>query len=143
MIAMEKEQTAPVKSGPIIVEASGLRIWIDRRRGAVGDEGITFDVTVAGEEEGTRILRFDCFSSRPHYHVGPTTVHRMSDEGIERSVRWTLEQLKTRLPALVAEAGYETLALTVDQTAIAGSLGRVEKDIHAKIDAGAEPKRRS
>lgn len=138
---MEKEQTAPVKSGPIIVEASGLRIWIDRRRGAVGDEGITFDVTAAGEEEGARILRFDCFSHRPHYHVGPTTVHRMSDEGIERSVRWALEQLKTRLPALVAEAGYETLARTVDQTAVAGGLGRVEKDIRAKIDAGAEPKR--
>ena len=41
--------------------------WI--RRGIGGDEGLTFE-SVGGEEEGARILRFDCFSKTPHYHVG-------------------------------------------------------------------------
>ena len=81
----------------------------DDRRGIGGDEGLTFDVTVAGEPDGDRILRFDCFSKTPHYHVGSSPkspVHDMNAEGIADPVRWTLEQLKTRLPSMVAEAGY-------------------------------------
>jgi hypothetical protein len=34
----------------------------------------------------------------------------MKDEGVEDSVRWTLEQLKTRFPAMVKQAGYEEIA---------------------------------
>jgi hypothetical protein len=133
---MEKEQAEPKKSDPIIIETAGVRIWVDCRRGAIGDEGITFDINAAGvEEEEARILRFDCFHRKPHYHVGKSAVHPMKDEGIENSVRWTLDQLKNRLPAMVAEAGYETLAGAIDQAAVAQSLTRVEKEILAKIGA--------
>jgi hypothetical protein len=133
---MEKELSAAKKSDPIIFEAAGMRIWVDHRRGIGGDEGLTFDVTVAGEEEGARILRFDCFSKTPHYHVGPAgkdSVHDMNAEGIADPVRWTLDQLKTRLPSMVTEAGYEKIAKRIDQTAIANRLSQVEKDILAKI----------
>jgi len=124
------------KSDPIIIEAVGMRIWVDYRKGIGGDEGLTFDVTTVGDKDGDRILRFDCFSKTPHYHVGSapkSPVHDMIAEGIADPVRWTLEQLKTRLPALVAEAGYADIARNIDQPAIAQSLTRVENDIFAKM----------
>jgi hypothetical protein len=134
---MEKEQSTPGKSNPIIIEAAGMRIAVDHRRGIGGDEGLTFDITVAGEKEnGARILRFDCFNKTPHYHIGPSgknPVHDMKDEGIEDPVRWTLDQLKTRLPSMVTEAGYEEIAKVIDQKAIANSFSQIEKDILAKI----------
>jgi hypothetical protein len=131
---MEKESSMRQKSDPIIIESAGMRIWVDYRRGVGGDEGLTFDITVAGEKDGARILRFDCFSKTPHYHVGSSTpVHDMNAEGIRDPVRWTLDQLKTRLPSMVAEAGYLDIAKSVDQQAIAQSLSRVEKDILAKV----------
>jgi len=126
----------PTKSEPIIIEAAGMRIWVNHRRGVGGDEGLTFDVTVAGEKDGERILRFDCFSKTPHYHVGSSPkspVHDMNAEGIIDPVRWTLEQLKTCLPSMVAEAGYSDIAKTIDQNSIALSLAQVEKEILAKI----------
>ena len=43
----------------------------------------------------------------------------MKDEGVEDSVRWTLEQLKTPFPAMVKQAGYEQIAEKIDQRAIA------------------------
>jgi hypothetical protein len=126
----------PTKSDPIIIEAAGMRIWVDYRRGIGGDEGLTFDVTTVGDKDGDRILRFDCFSKTPHYHVGSapkSPVHDMNAEGITDPVRWTLEQLKTRLPSMVAEAGYGDIAKAIDQPAIAQSLARVEEDILAKL----------
>ena len=132
---MAKEPSVQKKSDPIIIEAAGMRIWVDHRRGLGGDEGLTFDVTVAGENDGGPILRFDCFSKRPHYHVGPLSKspHDMNAEGIADPVRWTLEQLKTRLPSMIAEAGYDGIAKTIDQQAIAQSVSRAEKEILAKI----------
>jgi len=124
------------KSDPIIIEAAGMRIWVDYRKGIGGDEGLTFDVTTVGDKDGDRILRFDCFSKTPHYHVGSapkSPVHDMIAEGIADPVRWTLEQLKTRLPSMVAEAGYADIAKTIDQQAIAQSLTRAEKAILAKM----------
>ncbi len=133
---MEKEESVPKKSDPIVIESPGMRMWVDYRHGA-GDEGLTFDITVAGEKEGgARILRFDCFKKKPHYHIGSSSknpVHDMKDEGIEDPVRWTLKQLKTRLPSMVTEAGYEEIARRIDQKAIADRLSAVENDILAKI----------
>ncbi|MGH7931049.1 MAG: DUF7700 domain-containing protein [Candidatus Binatia bacterium] len=131
---MEKEPSMQKKSDPVIIEAAGMRIWVDHRRGVGGDEGLTFDITVAGEKDGARILRFDCFSKTPHYHVGSSSpVRDMNAEGITDPVGWTLDQLKTRLPSMVAEAGYADIAQAIDQQAIAQSLSRVEKEIFAKI----------
>ena len=127
----------PEKTDPIIIEAAGMRMTVDYRQGVGGDEGLTFDITVAGAEEaGKRILRFDCFKKTPHYHIGPSgkyPVRDMKDEGIEDPVRWSLEQLKTRFPAMVREAGYEEIANRIDQKSIAENLCRVESDILAKV----------
>jgi hypothetical protein len=56
----------------------------------------------------------------------------MKEEGIEDAVRWTLEQLKTRFPAMVKQAGYEEIAATIDQQAVTDQLSRLEREIVAK-----------
>ena len=134
---MEKETASTTKSDPIIIEQAGMRMTVAHRQGLGGtDEGLTFDITTAGpEDEGKRILRFDCFYKNPHYHVGASgenSVHNMKDEGVEDPVRWTLDQLKTRLPAMVKQAGYEEIAAKIDQQAITDQLTRLESEIVAK-----------
>jgi hypothetical protein len=126
------------KSDPIVIEQPGMRMTIAHRSGLGGnDEGLTFDVTTVGSEnEGKRILRFDCFYKNPHYHVGASggesAAFKMTEEGIEDPVRWTLEQLKTRFPAMVKQAGYEEIAATIDQQAVTDQLSRLEREIIAK-----------
>jgi hypothetical protein len=135
---MEKQAASSTKSEPIIIEQAGMRMTVAHRQGLGGsDEGLTFDITTAGpEDEGKRILRFDCFYKNPHYHVGPSggidAAHKMKDEGVEDPVRWTLEQLKTRFPAMVKQAGYEEIAGRIDQQAIADRLTQLEPEILAK-----------
>jgi hypothetical protein len=126
-----------MKSDPIIIEQAGMRMTVAHRQGVGGsDEGLTFDITTVGpEEEGKRILRFDCFYKNPHYHVGASgenSVHKMKEEGVEEPVRWTLEQLKTRFRTMVKQAGYEEIAAKIDQQAIADQLTRLEPEILAK-----------
>jgi hypothetical protein len=134
---MEKETASRAKSDPIIIERAGMRMTVAHRQGVGGsDEGLTFDITTAGpEDEGKRILRFDCFYKNPHYHIGTSgehSVHNMKDEGVEDPVRWTLDQLKTRFPSMVKQAGYEEIAASIDQQAIADHLTRLEPEILAK-----------
>ena len=132
---MEK-QGSTAKTEPIIIEQAGMRMTIAHRQGLGGsDEGLTFDITTAGEE-GKRILRYDCFYKNPHYHLGASggeqAAYKMKDQGVEDSVRWTLAQLKSRLPALVKQAGYEEIAGKIDQQAIADRLNQLEPEILAK-----------
>jgi hypothetical protein len=134
---MENQTASEMKSDPIIIEQAGMRMTVAHRQGLGGsDEGLTFDITTAGPEEaGKRILRFDCFYKNPHYHIGASddrSSHKMKDEGVEDSVRWTLEQLKTRFPEMVKQAGYEEIAERIDQQAIADQLTRLEPEILAK-----------
>jgi hypothetical protein len=56
----------------------------------------------------------------------------MKDEGVEDPVRWTLDQLRTRFPSMVKQAGYEEIAASIDQQAIADQLTRLEPQIVAK-----------
>jgi hypothetical protein len=58
----------------------------------------------------------------------------MKDEGVEAPVRWTLDQLKTRFPAMVKQAGYEEIAEEIDQQAIADQLSRLEPEISPNTD---------
>jgi hypothetical protein len=51
---------------------------------------------------------------------------------VEDPVRWTLEQLKTRFPSMVKQAGYEKIAERIDQQAIADHLTQLEPEIIAK-----------
>ncbi|MGE5220541.1 MAG: hypothetical protein ACM3SP_26340 [Chloroflexota bacterium] len=126
------------KTDPIVIEQAGMRMTIAHRKGLGGsDEGLTFDITTASpEDSGKRILRFDCFYKNPHYHVGASggenAARKMKDEDVEDSVRWTLTQLKTRLRAMVKQAGYDEIAGKIDQRAIADQLARLETGILAR-----------
>jgi hypothetical protein len=126
------------KSDPIVIEQAGMRMTIAHRSGLGGnDEGLTFDITTAGPEDaGKRILRFDCFYKNPHYHVGASggenAARKMKQEGIDDPVRWTLDQLKTRFPSMVKQAGYDEIAERIDQQAIADQLMRLEPEILAR-----------
>jgi hypothetical protein len=98
---MEK-QASTAKTEPIIIEQAGMRMTIAHRQGLGGsDEGLTFDITTAGEE-GKRILRYDCFYKNPHYHVGASggeqAAYKMKDEGVEDSVRWTWRSSRAGCP---------------------------------------------
>ena len=135
---MENQTATTMKGDPIVIEQPGMRMTVAHRQGLGGtDEGLTFAITTAGpEEEGKRILRFDCFYKNPHYHVGASggeqAAHKMKDEGVEDPVRWTLDQLKTRFPAMVKQAGYEEIADRIDQQAISDQLTLLEREIIAK-----------
>lgn len=134
---MEKQASSTTKSDPIIIEQAGMRMTVVHRQGLGGsDEGLTFDITTASrEDEGKRILRFDCFYKNPHYHIGASGEHAarsMKEEGVEDPVRWTLEQLKTRFPSMVKQAGYEEIAARIDQQAITDRLTQLESEILAK-----------
>jgi hypothetical protein len=134
---MENQTASTTKSDPIIIEQPGMRMTVAHRQGLGGsDEGLTFDITTSGpEEKGKRILRFDCFYKNPHYHIGASddrSTHKMKDEGVEDSVRWTLTQLKTRFPSMVKQAGYDEIAERINQQAIADQLTRLEPEILAK-----------
>lgn len=134
---MENQTATTPRSDPITIEQAGMRMTIAHRKGLGGtDEGLTFDITTADPlDEGKRILRYDCFYKNPHYHIGASgddSVHKMKDEGVENPVRWTLDQLKTRLSLMVKQAGYEEIAGKIDQQAIADQLTRLEPEILAK-----------
>jgi hypothetical protein len=134
---MENQTATTPKSDPITIEQAGMRMTIAHRKGLGGtDEGLTFDITTLNSlDEGKRILRYDCFYKNPHYHIGASgddSVHKMKDEGVEDPVRWTLDQLKTRLSLMVKQAGYEEIAGKIDQQAIADQLTRLEPEIIAK-----------
>jgi hypothetical protein len=126
------------KTDPIVIEQPGMRMTIAHRSGLGGnDEGLTFDITTAGlEDAGKRILRFDCFYKNPHYHVGASggenAARKMKEEGIGDPVRWTLDQLRTRFPSMVKQAGYDEIAERIDQQAIADQLTQLEGEILAK-----------
>ena len=51
---------------------------------------------------------------------------------MEDSVRWTFEQLKTRLTSMVKQAGYDEIAGRIDQQAMAEQLTKLEPEIIAK-----------
>ncbi|HEX7229077.1 MAG TPA: hypothetical protein VF452_01685 [Candidatus Binatia bacterium] len=133
---MENETSQLAKSEPLVIEQAGMRMTIGHRKGLGGkDEGLTFDITTADYAEGKRILRYDCFYNNPHYHIGASddrSSHKMKEEGIEDPVRWTLDQLKTRLSLMIKQAGYDEIAGKIDQQAIADQLTRLESEILAK-----------
>jgi hypothetical protein len=39
------------QNDPIIIEQAGMRVTVDHRQSSGGDEGLTFDLTVAGAEK--------------------------------------------------------------------------------------------
>jgi hypothetical protein len=82
---------------------------------------------VGGKE--TELLRFDCFDNHPHYHYGPEhkNVRIMLDPTLTANpLRWTMTQLRSKLPAMLARAGFGDLALQIDPSQLLQKVDEVE-----------------
>jgi hypothetical protein len=97
--------------------------------GGDADQGVCIQVVGHMDGKETELLRFDCFDNRPHYHYGPENknVRIMLDPTVSGNpIGWTIAQLRRKLPAMLACAGYEALAPQLDPYLLTQTLGEVE-----------------
>lgn len=110
--------------------------------GTVEDNGVSLHI--AGSDDGHEYLRFDLFEHEPHYHyIEPSgekqTIVDFDRVALGAMLPWALEQLRTRLDAMLAFAGGEALIPRLDPERIAASLVEVEKlarDAEAALAGG-------
>lgn len=84
--------------------------------GGDADQGLCLQVAGNLEGKETELLRFDCFDNHPHYQYGPENknVRIMLDPTVVGNpLGWTMTQLRSKLPMMLARAGYEALALQI------------------------------
>ena len=100
--------------------------------GGFFDTGVS--IHVSGTADGHEYLRFDVFDDEPHYHY----IHRTVDDTVVNNVidfdvvahgdmfGWTFEVLRTRLPAMLEQAGGDALAERLDPDLVDQVLTEVE-----------------
>lgn len=106
------------------------------------DQGVCLQVVGVVDGGERELLRFECFDNHPHYHYDPasTNVRVMLDPTVTGNpLRWTMTQLRRKLPAMLGRAGYEQIALQIDPSQLLPSLDEVE----AKASEMAVHKRRT
>jgi hypothetical protein len=99
------------------------------RGGSDADQGVCIQVVGNIDGKETELLRFDCFDNHPHYHYEPEkkNVRIMLDPTVAGNpIRWTMSQLRSRLPAMLAHAGYGDLAVQIDPSSLMQKLPEVE-----------------
>ena len=116
------------EQGDVIIGEGPIRFGFDYRD-QKSDQGVC--IHALGDVDGgqVEILRFDCFDHQPHYHYGPEKGNDrlMLDKTTEGdSLRWTLKQLRERLPDMVRRAGYEELAESIDMSELGPTLDELE-----------------
>jgi hypothetical protein len=101
--------------------------------GGFADEGVS--IHVSGTDDGHEYLRFDVFDDEPHYHyIHPATegaegVNNVVDfdaTALGEMLPWAIDRLRTRLPAMLAEAGGGDLVDQLDADLVAGVLDEVQ-----------------
>ena len=111
-----------------VFDVGGVELHVDQRNlGADGGPS----VRVYGEADGenVQLLRFDCFRKDPHYHYDPSGKNdqrHLDKASVPDSVAWTIEQLGQNLVEMIQTAGYGSVAVRVDQAAVAQVLPEVE-----------------
>ena len=127
--------SAKIPCGPICFALQYRDIDGGAPHGAGGGGGNHADqgvcLQVVGVVEGTEreLLRFECFDNHPHYHYDPanTNVRIMLDPTVTGNpLRWTMTQLRRKLPAMLGRAGYEQIALQIDPSQLMPTLDEVE-----------------
>ena len=105
------------------------------RQGAGGgggnhaDQGVCLQILGVVDGAERELLRFECFDNHPHYHYDPTNtnVRIMLDPTVTGNpLRWTMTQLRRKLPAMLGHAGYEQIALQIDPSQLMPTLDEVE-----------------
>ena len=97
--------------------------------GGNADQGVCIQVVGNVEGKETELLRFDCFDNHPHYHYGPENknVRIMLDPTVAGNpIGWTMAQMRSKLPAMLARAGYEGVAIQLDPSLVTQKLAEVE-----------------
>src|SRR5262245_19215821 len=99
-------------------------------RALMPDQGVSLQVMGEVDGKEAELLRFDCFDQRPHYHYDPR--HKNERYDMDKTtagnpVGWTLKQLRTRLPAMLTQAGYEAVAQRLDCALVLKQLDQVEE----------------
>jgi hypothetical protein len=110
--------------------------------GSHPDQGVCLQVVGVVDGAERELLRFECFDNQPHYHYDPAdkNVSIMLDPTVTGNpLRWTMTQLRRKLPAMLGHAGYEQLALQIDPSQLMPALDEVE----AKASDMAITKRRT
>jgi hypothetical protein len=124
---MQQQRNYADPAKTVYIPAGALKFGIEYRH-LQGDQGICIHVfgEVHGQEE--EVLRFDCFQRAPHYHYAWST----NDQYVPLDMvadgdpwQWTLERLRTRLPAMLIRAGAPDLAQTLDQRDIDAAMPKI------------------
>ncbi len=133
------------KSADAELAVGGLRLVACRREVDVIDGGITLYIWSEGarhpgdqgaEGESVELVRMDLFRERPHYHAPAENDAEVTIQaGDAGSIEWGVEALTTRAPALVEEAGFPTIAASLDRAALAAA----GPAIRSLLDGLAEP----
>ena len=111
------------------IQAGGLEFQMEHR--TVGEDGGP-SMFVSGTVDGQQVevLRFDMFYKVPHYHYGPRVKnmrYELDPLTHEDPIGWVISQLQSKLPKMVAKAGYEPLGQAIDQGAVIRSLPEIEQ----------------
>ncbi|MCH7605670.1 MAG: hypothetical protein IH962_00815 [Chloroflexi bacterium] len=105
-----------MEKGGTVINAGVVDITLNYRPG-MADQGLGVQVYAMIDDKETEILRFDCFDQTPHYHYGPENHNirlNMDKTTAGSPFRWTMNNLRNRLPAMIRRAGYEDLAAAVE-----------------------------
>jgi len=116
--------------GTASIDAGAVTFALQYRT-QMADQGVCIHVmgTVAGDVK--ELLRFDCFDQLPHYHYAPLGRNErifLDKTTAGNPVGWTLRQLRTRLPAMLENAGYGEVASKLDADLVASKLDEVEEE---------------
>jgi hypothetical protein len=94
------------------ITAGGLEFHVENRA-VSADGGPSMQVYGTVDGQRVQLLRFDMFQKVPHYHYAPLGTNLRYDLDqltLDDGIAWTMGMLRTKLPQMVAKAGYEQLA---------------------------------
>lgn len=118
-----------MKAGSTQIKAGAVTFALQYRP-LMADQGVSIQVMGEAEGEIAEMLRFDCFDQCPHYHYAPNKAdvrYDLDKTTAGNPINWTLEQLRTRLPAMLERAGYEQVAQQLDCDLVVEQLAQVEE----------------
>lgn len=110
--------------GSVVFNGGAVDITLEYRE-LMPDQGLCVQVFGKAEGQDTEILRFDCFDQMPHYHYGPANHNirlNMDKTTVGNPFGWTLDNLRTKLPAMIQRAGYADLAAEVEANPVAAAV---------------------
>lgn len=99
-------------------------------RALMADQGVSIQVVGEVDGQARELLRFDCFDQRPHYHYDPGDKNERYDldkTTAGNPISWTVKQLRTQLPSMLKQAGYEAIAQKLDCDMVLKKLDQVEE----------------